>query len=215
MAGKRNVNVPLLTAAAAAATPRATRCLEAAALVQRRRKATPCLTPLQVSDLSALKQRLAELEEAATASDLWERRAHAQAVLQQLTALREEVAALERFCGQLEDLGVALELLEMEVGQEDATSAVAKLYTFSPTRMVPLPALQPRLPDMATQQRLEAHSLPMLHIAACTPCLCRKRVHRSRWRRRRVRSATPWLPRSRAGSCASCWGALTTTGAPC
>lgn len=63
-----------------------------------------------------MKQRLANLEEAASASDLWERRAHAQAVLQQLTALREEVAALEGFCGQLEDLGVALELLEMEVG---------------------------------------------------------------------------------------------------
>lgn len=32
-----------------------------------------------------------------------------------MTALREEVAQLERFCGQLEDLAVAVELLEMEV----------------------------------------------------------------------------------------------------
>ncbi|EFN59962.1 hypothetical protein CHLNCDRAFT_133064 [Chlorella variabilis] len=69
---------------------------------------------VKVADLPSLKRRMAELEEAAGASDLWEQRARATAVLQQLTALREEVAALERFCGQLEDLGVAMELLEME-----------------------------------------------------------------------------------------------------
>jgi hypothetical protein len=70
----------------------------------------------QIANLPALKQRLAGLEEAAGAADLWEQRAKAQAVLQQLTALREEVRQLEQFGGQLEDLALAVELMEMEVG---------------------------------------------------------------------------------------------------
>lgn len=68
-----------------------------------------------MSDLPALKQRVEELEAASQAADLWEQRGRAQAVLQQLTRLRSEVAQLERFCAQLEDLAVAVELLEMEV----------------------------------------------------------------------------------------------------
>lgn len=71
---------------------------------------------LQVADLPALRARLAQLEAAAAATDLWEQQARAQGVLRQLAAAREEVGALDRFSGQLEDLGVALELLEMEVG---------------------------------------------------------------------------------------------------
>lgn len=77
---------------------------------------SPLPSASQVADLPLLKQRLAELEEAAAASDLWEQKGRAQAVLQQLTQLRDEAAQLDRFCGQLEDLAVALELLEMEVG---------------------------------------------------------------------------------------------------
>ena len=79
----------------------------------RRPPPAPCP---QVANLPDLKQRLAGLEEAAGAADLWEQRAKAQAVLQQLTALREEVRQLERFGGQLEDLALAVELMEMEVG---------------------------------------------------------------------------------------------------
>ncbi|KAL4447579.1 hypothetical protein ABPG75_004798 [Micractinium tetrahymenae] len=79
---------------------------------------------VKVVDLPALKQRLAELEEAAAAGDLWEQRGKAAAVLQALTALREEVAQLDRFCGQLEDLAVAVELLEME-GEGGAAAEVA------------------------------------------------------------------------------------------
>ncbi len=70
----------------------------------------------QVAGLPSLKQRLAELEQAAAAEDLWEQRGRAQAVLQQLNQLREEVGQLDRFSGQLDDLAVAVELLEMEVG---------------------------------------------------------------------------------------------------
>lgn len=70
---------------------------------------------VKVADLPALKAQLVELEEAASAEDLWEQRSKATAVLQALTGLREEVAQLERFCGQLEDLSVAVELMEMEV----------------------------------------------------------------------------------------------------
>ncbi|PRW60636.1 peptide chain release factor chloroplastic [Chlorella sorokiniana] len=78
---------------------------------------------IKVADLPSLKQRLAELEQAAAAEDLWEQRSRAQAVLQQLNQLREEVAQLDRFSGQLEDLAVAVELLEME--EEAAVAAEA------------------------------------------------------------------------------------------
>lgn len=88
----------------------------AAELVARSATLRCCPAQLQVADLPSLKQRLAELEQAAAAEDLWEQRSRAQAVLQQLNQLREEVAQLERFSGQLDDLGVAVELLEMEVG---------------------------------------------------------------------------------------------------
>lgn len=81
---------------------------------------SPSITPArprQVADLPALKARLAELDAASQAPDLWDRPGASPGVLlQQLGALQGEVAALERFCGQLEDLAVALELLEMEVG---------------------------------------------------------------------------------------------------
>ncbi|KAI7837583.1 hypothetical protein COHA_008596 [Chlorella ohadii] len=69
---------------------------------------------IKVAGLPSLKQRLAELEQAAAAEDLWEQRGRAQAVLQQLNQLREEVGQLDRFSGQLDDLAVAVELLEME-----------------------------------------------------------------------------------------------------
>lgn len=90
----------------------------AAAAAAATRWLTPIVPPAakQVADLPALKQRLAELEQAAAAEDLWEQRVRAQAVLQQLNQLREEVAQLDRFSGQLDDLAVAVELLEMEVG---------------------------------------------------------------------------------------------------
>ncbi|KAL4419614.1 hypothetical protein ABPG77_001668 [Micractinium sp. CCAP 211/92] len=81
---------------------------------------------VKVADLPGLKQRLAELEQAAAAEDLWEQRGKATAVLQALTSLRDEVAQLERFCGQLEDLAVAVELLEMEgEGEGSAAAEVA------------------------------------------------------------------------------------------
>lgn len=90
----------------------------AAAAAATRWPLTPIVPPAtkQVADLPALKQRLAELEQAAAAEDLWEQRVRAQAVLQQLNQLRDEVAQLDRFSGQLDDLAVAVELLEMEVG---------------------------------------------------------------------------------------------------
>ncbi len=110
--------------------------------------ALPCFP--QVADLPSLKQRMAELEEAAGASDLWDQRARATAVLQQLTVLREEVAALERFWGQLEDLGVAVELLGMEVRHSRqlmqslvASTAVAGCFLFASCFPACLPVCLP------------------------------------------------------------------------
>ncbi|PSC68151.1 protease Do-like 9 [Micractinium conductrix] len=76
---------------------------------------------VKVADLPVLQARLAELEKAAAAEDLWVQRSKAAAVLQALTALREEVAVLHRFQAWLEDLAVAIELLEME--EEGASEA--------------------------------------------------------------------------------------------
>lgn len=75
----------------------------------------PRFNRTQVANLPGLQRRLAELEAASGAADLWDAPGRAQALLQQLTRLRGEAGLLERFLGQLEDLAVALELLEMEV----------------------------------------------------------------------------------------------------
>jgi hypothetical protein len=64
-------------------------------------------------------------------------------VLQQLTALRQEVRQLEQFGGQLEDLALAVELLEMEVGAAcTRNSATAVPAGCSPA----LPSQDPLLP---------------------------------------------------------------------
>lgn len=152
----------------------------------------------QVADLPSLKRRMAELEEAAGASDLWEQRARATAVLQQLTALREEVAALERFCGQLEDLGVAMELLEMEVRQGRVAAGGRGSCGMLPV----LNAEGRHLRALARAQ--PPHRWP-----------CRTRRARRRWRQRRDPSATGWQPAWRPGSCGGCWGARTTTEERC
>ena len=71
-------------------------------------------TDTQVVDLATARARVAALEQQAAAGDLWERRERAEALLRQLTGLREEVSEVESFCARREDLAVALELLEME-----------------------------------------------------------------------------------------------------
>lgn len=73
----------------------------------------PCL---QVANLPALKAQLAELEQAAASEGLWEQRERAQALLTKLNGVREEVGRLVALQGAMEDLQVAVELLEMEVG---------------------------------------------------------------------------------------------------
>eukprot|EP00887_Chlorella_sp_A99_P003255 scaffold9.g3255.t1 len=85
---------------------------------------------LKVVDLAAAKARLAALEQQASAGDLWEQRGRAEALLRQITSLKDEVQGptrrtppaqeLEAFCGQREDLEVAVELMEME---EEAAQA--------------------------------------------------------------------------------------------
>ena len=78
---------------------------------------THALLP-QVADLPSLQARLVAVEAEAGAEGLWDRpRAEAQAVMQAAQRLREEVAALQGFQGQVEDLGLALELLEMEAAE--------------------------------------------------------------------------------------------------
>ena len=114
----------------------------AAATLRRRPRACspqpPFPVPVQVADVDALRARLAELEEQAASADLWDRRERAQGVLQAVNAAREELAQLDAFHGQMDDLRVALELLEMEVRVCECARSAALLlprsHPHSPAR---------------------------------------------------------------------------------
>jgi hypothetical protein len=61
-----------------------------------------------------MQRRVPDLEARAASSDLWEQPAQAQALLQELTALRESLAEMDRFEGMLGDVDVAVDLLQMD-----------------------------------------------------------------------------------------------------
>ena len=144
----------------------------------------------QVVDLAAAKARLAILEQQAAAGDLWEQRDRAEALLRQITGLKEEVEELEGLGAVREDLGVAVELMELEVGAGPGRGWCRRL-------LEELEGLQ------------DAHG-------TCPPSACCRRRRRSRrWGRRRrpsaPRSAGPWT----SGSCGGCWGGPTTSAMRC
>ena len=74
---------------------------------------------LQVANLPALCSQLKNLEAAAGAENLWDDRAAAQALLQRVTAVREEIAALTALQGRSDDLALAIELLELETEENE------------------------------------------------------------------------------------------------
>ncbi len=72
---------------------------------------------LQVSDVEALRARITELSEEASAPDLWNDADRAQAVTSRLSHLQAELERLERMSSQLDDLEVLVELAQ---GEDDA-----------------------------------------------------------------------------------------------
>jgi peptide chain release factor 2 len=67
-----------------------------------------------VLDVDKLRRRKAELEEAASAPDLWDDQARAQQVTSQLSYVNGEIARLEDLRRRLDDARVLLELAEAE-----------------------------------------------------------------------------------------------------
>ncbi|PPK92009.1 peptide chain release factor 2 [Kineococcus xinjiangensis] len=73
----------------------------------------------QVSDLDRLRAEIAELNEQATAPDLWDDVERAQGVTSRLSALQAELDRIEKMGSRIDDLEVLVELAESE---DDADS---------------------------------------------------------------------------------------------
>ena len=69
----------------------------------------------KVANVPAVKQKIADLESRAAAGDLWDDPSKAAAVMEQLGSVKDDLATSEGLDAQLEDLQLALELLELEV----------------------------------------------------------------------------------------------------
>ncbi|CAL8465217.1 g4752 [Coccomyxa elongata] len=88
---------------------------------------------VQVTDLPSLRDQYAALEQAASASSFWDDQESAQATLQQMSELRGTIQEIEGFQGLLGDVQTAIELAQMEEGQEqqaflrEGTEALGKL----------------------------------------------------------------------------------------
>lgn len=78
---------------------------------------------VQVADLSDLRTQLSSLEKDAGAETLWNDRASAQALLQRVNIVRDEIHALESLQNKADDLVLALELLELESSEAAAAEA--------------------------------------------------------------------------------------------
>jgi peptide chain release factor 2 len=72
---------------------------------------------LRVAGLPSLRARAAALEAASGAGDLWDDRARAQALLQQMTGLKDEIAQVAALQAAADDLELALELTALEAGE--------------------------------------------------------------------------------------------------
>jgi peptide chain release factor 2 len=79
-----------------------------------------------VTDLAALRSRIADLEEQAARPDLWDDPESAQKVTSQLSHKQSELRRLEELRQRLEDLRVLYELAEEEGSAEDTADADAE-----------------------------------------------------------------------------------------
>jgi peptide chain release factor 2 len=82
-----------------------------------------------VFDLANKATRINQLEEESMAPDFWNDNRKAQAQMQQLTALREEVSTWESIATQLKDLHGLVELLEEEPDEEMQAEVVQSLQS--------------------------------------------------------------------------------------
>ncbi|KAF8073112.1 PRFB1 [Scenedesmus sp. PABB004] len=78
---------------------------------------------LGLADVPATRARLASLQHDAGAPDVWDDPARAQALVTEISGLKDELAEIERFNGLLEDAAFALELAELEAGGGDPAGA--------------------------------------------------------------------------------------------
>ena len=69
----------------------------------------------QAANVAELRRRLAELEGAASAADLWESQERAQATLQQMADVKGTLEEVEGFQALLADVSTAAELAQLEV----------------------------------------------------------------------------------------------------
>jgi peptide chain release factor 2 len=82
-----------------------------------------------VFDVATKKIQIAKLEEESIAGDFWSDNRRAQTLMQQLTALREEVSTWEGIEARLSDLRGLAELLEEEPDEELQTEVAQALTT--------------------------------------------------------------------------------------
>ncbi|CAL5222319.1 g4663 [Coccomyxa viridis] len=73
---------------------------------------------LQATDVAKLEQQYSLLEQEASASDFWDSHDTAQAALQQMSGLKSSLDAVRGFKSLLSDVQTAIELAELEEGEE-------------------------------------------------------------------------------------------------
>ncbi|MGC0273906.1 peptide chain release factor 2 [Pseudactinotalea sp. Z1739] len=86
-----------------------------------------------VSDPDALRARIADLSEQATAPDLWDDQDKAQAVTSQLSYAQGELERMNRLETRIDDLGALVELAEEEADADTLAEAEAELTAIRDT----------------------------------------------------------------------------------
>ena len=75
---------------------------------------------VRVANVQGLRTELAALEQQTGAESLWDDREAAQKLLQRLNTTRDELQAVETLVSRLDDLAVAVELLELDLDSAEA-----------------------------------------------------------------------------------------------
>jgi len=122
-----NILLPLRALSSSGQSSRSTSETPVESLNFLKRQATDLQSRLHeavhVSNLSGLRSQLSSLEKDAGSETLWNDRASAQALLQRVNIVRDEIQALESLQSKADDLVLAVELLELETSEAAAGEA--------------------------------------------------------------------------------------------